>query len=265
MSETGPPGARKAASGAAGGIPASRDSGPTVELANDWPWAPDPRDPPPKLAGDLQGAIDFGLAADEAELIELTAMICSGIPSDIDCTARWQREGTITCSVSIDTGEVKYHQAFKRTSHGLAVYQGFFWLPEGSRRRGFAKRTARNLVLAYDRLGIRQVDVDAGLVDGGIVWARLGARADDPDGERTRLIQKARRLAQQLSLDEDLADGIEDALNDVSDDDLLSRAVRIQLEDGTKFGEMLLSGTSWTGCWDLGDEVLRKYLRDVLK
>lgn len=246
---------------------ASQDARRGVRSANDrsWPWKQEPRAPAPTLAGDVEGAIAFGLAADEAGLSLLTSMLCSGLPAEIECKARWLREGTNTCAVFVEQDEFKYHQSFRRTEDGsLRVDQGYFWLREDLRRQGSAKRLVRNLVHVYDQLGIRHVEVFAGLEDGGITWAILGARPKDPDSERELLLERASQLARELRLDEDLHEAIAEIISEASDEELMQRAVRIRLEDGTRFGELLLDRREWAGFWDLGDEAQRTYLQRTL-
>ena len=232
-----------------------------------WPWQPSPRHPPPTMGGDVTGAISFGLAVSVEELSRLTAMICSGIPGEIQCRPIWAAEGANGFSLSVMSHDVQYSQTFHRTYEGLAVDHAYFRLPEDSRARGFAKRLVRNLVIAYDELGVRHVDIFAGLENGGYTWAKLGARAKDPALQLECLKDRLSKSIEAGRIPRAYEQLIIDELSVASGADLMYRAATLRTEDGGgfDFGKELLVGHSWEGYWDLRDSTLRAHLRETVR
>lgn len=236
-----------------------------LKRRDDWPWQPAPRVPAPELSGDLGGAVAFGLAVSREELEDVTALICSGIPAEVACKAAWKPESVGRFVVEVDTPDVKFRQTFIRTDHSLAVDQDAFYLPDDEQQRGHAKRLMRNLVVLYDRLGVRHASVVANHTIGGYSWAKLGAQPIDPDLQRKTLLGKLESVAQALQLTADELRGARDALASAAPHELMYRAASLARADRTSIGKALLVGAYWEGFWDLEDPWLRKLLRETIR
>jgi hypothetical protein len=229
-----------------------------------WPWAASPRGAPTGLSGDLPSIIAFELVPTEEELRKLTAMICSGMPDASEITACWSREGTNTLCVSVETPSGKLLQRFVRTSDGVAALHDLFMLTSNHHGRGHARKLMRNLVHAYDELGIRHMSTYANYGNGGYTWAALGARALEPQLQRDLLPELIDVQIRAGRIHADDREGILDLVDEAEDEELMQVIAALVSEDGEQIGRHILVPHGWEAYWDLADPAVRQYLTDAL-
>lgn len=233
-----------------------------------WPWPREPWTGVLFVKVDFQTIADFGIAADEGELSKLTAMICSGMPKQIEAvTAEWRREATNEVRLSIvDPEHAAFHQTFLRTSGELCVRQDYYKVHPRYQKGGNARRLLRALVHVYDDLGITDVQTYASLENGGYTWAAFGARAKYPDMQRKQfLIERMEFCIRSGLIDALYRETITTAIIRATDDDLMLTVARLTGPNQEPLlGQIMLASHSWDAYWDLADPVTREHLKQVL-
>lgn len=68
---------------------------------------------------------------------------------------------------------------FRYENEKLIVEHEYFVLPETARGQNIGKKLLAMSLVQYERMGVKEIRVFAGLSDGGLVWAKVGFKATD--------------------------------------------------------------------------------------
>lgn len=137
-------------------------------------------------------------------------------------------------------------------------------LPSHLQNTGHSKRMFRDLLIICDRLGVAFIVAYANFEIGGYTWAKMAARATEPELHRQLLLK---RLADRV------AKGLIPAESQIPLETLIKSAPMGQLmydiacsasRDGQPLGKPLLLGHSWDAFWDLSDPGHRSMISEAL-
>lgn len=167
------------------------------------------------------------------------------------------------------TSQMPYYLIVQRLQEPLAfgrrvvvpkehyAFHDYLYVLPGAQRTGLATRLLHNSVVLYDKLGVTEIRMTAGLSAGAIVWPKMGFEpTPDEWGRLRRAFTRMRRLPAKVGHLGDEA-RVQRVLHAVATSDnpkalwLLSD---LRGTDGSALGPLLLKGLRWRG---------RLLLRDV--
>lgn len=229
-----------------------------------WPWSGQLRLGVCESSGAIDEVVALGLVNDREQLERVSRLLAVCLPDEEPCVARWLLEGRNTACVEITSRLGVYRQSFVRQDDGWVVKQDLMGVDSVHRAKGLAKRLIRNLVVLYDELGIYHASTFADHEVGGYSWARFGARACDPVGQRGQLAERLAELVSDGTIGDEYERPVLQVIHSAADDELMLRVAALATEDGVPIGRPLLLSHAWEAYWDLRDADLRTYLRRVL-
>lgn len=151
-------------------------------------------------------------------------------------------------------------RTFTFEGSALVAKHDFFRLPKDYRNKGIAKKLFRLFIQQYLNMNVKRIEVNAGLVDGGLIWAKNFFTADNKD-EVEEILTKAKN---ELPNPQFLA--IRRIFDNYYSKNPSGTAFPIQKWAELPFMENILRGSSWKGSIDLtNSEQFSNFIAYVLK
>jgi len=154
-----------------------------------------------------------------------------------------------------DAGPAKSIGRLRRTFGGDKAHFGGLAVDLGQQQGGVARRLQGATFRNFRRMGIKTVTVDAGDDRGGYAWARLGAipRPYEWAGVGETVERRAKLLHEQGRIGRDRLDEVLAIARQKDPKGIWDIADMADDIDGRSLGNRLLSGTTWSGQYDLTD------------
>ena len=109
-----------------------------------------------------------------------------------------------------DDKGLQVSRIFSYHDHELIVYHEFLVLPEKCRGQRLGSKILSAFLEQYEKMGVKKINVHAGLSDGGAVWAKFGFKATEKR-EMERILRTARSRLSDLPK---ILKAVEDTFND---------------------------------------------------
>lgn len=230
-----------------------------------WSWSTTEPLSEPDLTGDIAAVLRQGIWSDKDDLLATARAAATAVPVPGRVNVQFLVAEPGVCTVALDHPACRMLQTFNAHDAGLFVHFDGLFMRNDFQLRGHATAMLKNLALVFDRLDVHHVLTYANCEVGGYAWARMAARAYEPDLHRGLLGQHVEDLVRRGTLSTADAEVLNTLIKESPDDRLMYAVAGARSENGTRIGRDLLLGYGWEAFWDLSDGEHRRLIDEAVR